>query len=63
MFEILTARRKVATMFYLEHLSTGEIAKKLNMPLNTVLSHLRRFCIVAVSALQQWMKQVDGLGE
>lgn len=49
-------RRQVASMFYLERCSTGEIARTLNMSQNTVLSHLRRFRIVAALAMNQWIK-------
>jgi RNA polymerase sigma-70 factor (ECF subfamily) len=50
-------RRAVATLFYLEHLSVKDIAERLQMKSNTVLSHLRRFRLIVTKAMQQWMEE------
>jgi RNA polymerase sigma-70 factor (ECF subfamily) len=50
-------RKRVALMFYLEHRSTDEIATMLQMPKNTVLSHLRRFRLIAMSAMREWLQE------
>jgi RNA polymerase sigma-70 factor (ECF subfamily) len=52
-------RRKVAEMFYVQHLSTVDISDQLDIPQNTVLSHLRRFRLVATSAIVAWMEGTE----
>jgi RNA polymerase sigma-70 factor (ECF subfamily) len=48
-------RREVATLFYTHNKSISEISQLLDMKQNTVLSHLRRFRLIAANAMHRWM--------
>ena len=53
-------RQKIADLFYLQHQSTVDIALLLDMPQNTVLSHLRRFRLVVSSMILRWFESELG---
>lgn len=52
-------RREVATLFYVNNKSISDISQLLNMKPNTVLSHLRRFRLIAANAMHRWMKEQE----
>jgi RNA polymerase sigma-70 factor (ECF subfamily) len=47
----------VAKLFYLDHMSVKDIAEKLSMPDNTVLSHLRRFRLAISKAMLRLVEE------
>ena len=47
----------VAKLFYIDQISIKDIAKKLKMPDNTVLSHLRRFRLTISKAMLNLVEQ------
>jgi RNA polymerase sigma-70 factor (ECF subfamily) len=50
-------RREIACLFYVEQRSIKDICQQLNMKQNTVLSHLRRFRLIATKAMHRWMAE------
>jgi len=52
-------RREIATLFYIKQQPIKDIAENLEMNSNTVLSHLRRFRLIATQALLELAQEQD----
>ncbi len=52
-------RREIATLFYMKQQPIKAIAEHLDMNSNTVLSHLRRFRLIATQALLELAEEKD----
>lgn len=52
-------RAAAARLFYVEHKPVKIIADELNMNLNTVLSHLRRFRLIVSQAMLRLVEETD----